>query len=109
MLFFVSAAVFAADVLNVDLKKDSCYLLLLDDEAVDFSVSNPNIIRFQLVNTLIDDKQELILQTLNPGVTTFDVKTKTSLHKYKFSILDNANPLCENIFEIEKPKEGQGK
>lgn len=95
----------ATEVKNLDLKKDSLYLLILDDEAVDFKVSNPNVINFQLVNTLIDDKQELIIKPLSLGHTSFEVQTKTSLYKFEFNILEKASPVCENLLEIEKPSE----
>lgn len=107
LLFFTPIFAFAAEIVNVDLKKDTCYLLLLNDEAVGFNISNPNIMSFQLINTLIDDKQEVILQTLNLGSTIVEVKTKTSSYKYKFNVLEKANTFCENLFEIEKPKEGE--
>lgn len=106
LLFFTPFFAFAGEIKNLDLKKDSAYLLLIDEEAVDFLISNPKVISFQPVDTLINDKQQIIIQALNLGTTTFEVKTKTLSYKFKFSVLEDANPLCENFFEIAKPDEG---
>lgn len=95
---------FADEVKTLDLMRGSSYLLLLEDEAVDFNSSNPEVMNFQAINTLENDKQQIILQAVNFGTTNFEIKTPSILYKYKFNIVQLANPLAENLFEIEEPK-----
>ncbi len=94
---------FAEELKKISLSKNAIYVLLVDDEVKEFKISNPNVLRFQLVNTLEDDKKQVIVQPLSYGKTDFNVITSSKSYNYDINIVDNSAFVSDELFEIEDP------
>ena len=107
LIFLLTPAVALASgaVKNFTLKEDSVFLLLFDSEAKSFKISNPNVVSIQVVNTLENDRHQVILQTISEGFTNLSVETKDATYEYKINV-GNKSKIddCDDIFEVEKPE-----
>lgn len=104
IVFTCANSVFALDVKKVSLNNSSLYLLLLNEEAISFKISNPNILQVQLVPTLEENNQQVLIRTVGYGKSYLEAQTKKSSYKYECNVVDGAISLDEELFEIEKPQ-----
>lgn len=102
----------AQAVENFDIKINNSYVLLVDEEPTSFMVSNPNVIDFQTITTLLNDKEQIFIHARKVGRTSFTVKTQNNKYEYSFNVLDNSTTVTKeypNLIEIDKPQGVQEK
>ena len=95
-----------------DIKLNNSYVLLVDEEPVSFMVSNPNVIDFQTITTLLNDKEQIFVHARKVGGTSFIVKTQNNKYEYSFNVLDSSTTEIKeysNLIEIDKPQGVQEK
>ncbi len=99
---FASQAEGAAN--NISLKEGSTYLVIVDSPAQSFTISNPGILDIQVDTTLENERQQLIIQAKNDGVTLLSIKTEDENYDYKITVGDLSNlGSNDNFIEIDAP------
>ena len=97
LLLFVNLSVFAQ---TLELEKDKLYLLTFDDNIQNF-YSNNDCLESQLVNTIYNSNQLLIMLKKENGF----LQVKTEKDFYKFNVIKGISDNYENLIKIDSPFE----
>ena len=105
MILFLQGSCSAEAVKTLTLKNNSIYLMLLEGSAKDFKISNPKVINIQVMTTLTNPGEQVVLKTLECGSTDLTIQTLDKSYSYKIQIKGTGvkDMDDDNIIEIEKP------
>ena len=78
--------------------------MLLDEDAVTFKNTNPKVLSYDLVMTLENSNQQVILQALDYGSSQLDISTKNDNYSYLVTVSDKSVFNEDDLLEIEKPE-----
>jgi hypothetical protein len=86
---------FAFDQINKDLNlvKGYSFLLNFDDRVIRYNLGNNESAKIELVSSIFDNKQELIIKTLKETDTNLLVWTKDGIFNFNVSIVQNKQGL----------------
>lgn len=108
VLIFTSGMAFSGSITNLVLKPNSLYLLLLDSPAQAFRITNPNVVVIQVVDSIENDREQVLLQTQSEGLTQLDIEAASFKYQYKIRVDNSAKnaELPDNVYELESILEG---
>lgn len=95
-LIFISAIlttmpVFSKENLSVNAIADESYLILLEKPAETAMSSNINILSSEILTTLYNEKNQIIVRTLAPGIARLYVITDTDTAVIEFNVRANSD------------------
>lgn len=112
IIFFmiISGGPVYAESKTVNLDVRSTYLIIVDENPVSFNISNPNLIKINTINTVENDKQQIIIQTLGSGATVLDINLPSSEKiEYRFNIFKDAKVNDTSVIELDIPEGSEEK
>lgn len=101
-LFNTIGTAFAVQTKNLTLKNDDEYILFMDSRPMQIQISNPRLVKVQVVSDIFNTDSKVIIKTYDKGTTNIFLKTKTDGLMLNVSITDKAN-LNDNIMQIDTP------
>ena len=102
---FTILACFSAENGNFTVNNNKSYILLIDDTAIEYNFSKPNIIKVVPVVTLDNDRQQVLIQTVNNGSADLYIKTPSTDYKYSFNVADGSSNIYDDLLELDLPDE----
>lgn len=90
------------DVLN--LHSNNSYILELNTRPFDVQITNPRIIKTEITTDLYTNNSQLILTTIQEGISYVSYKTNNIIRTIKI-LVDNQAPITQTVIEIDKPME----
>ena len=88
----------------INLHTDGAYLVGLSERPIELKVSNENVIRAEVVTDLYSPEAQIVIKTLEEGISYITFKTKSKPHSIKV-LVDNNSPIDKDLTEIDKVKE----
>lgn len=100
---------YAEEVKQVTLTVNSSYILLIDESAESFSLTNPNIISIKTMDTFENSRRQIFINTLEEGSTKFGISCGNTSYKYLIKVINSESKDTGDFFEIDIPKGAQNR
>lgn len=88
----------------INLHTDGAYMIGLSERPIELKVSNENVLRAEVVTNLYSPESQIVIKSLEEGISYITYKTKSKMHSIKVLVDDNA-PVDKDLTEIDKVRE----
>ena len=88
----------------INLHTDCAYMLGINERPIELKVSNEKVIRAEVVTDLYSPESQIVIKSLEEGISYITFKTKSKPHSIKV-LVDNKSPADKDLTEIDKVKE----
>ena len=88
----------------INLHTDGAYIVGLDERPIELKVSNEKVIRAEVVTNLYSPESQIVIKSLEEGISYITFKTKSKPHSIKV-LVDNNSPVDKDLTEIDKVRE----
>jgi hypothetical protein len=85
---------------NLNLMKGYSYLLCFNDKITHYSLGNSETAKIEVISSIFNDRQEMIIKTLKETDTNLLVWTKDNIYNFNVSIIPAKIP--KNLFVVSE-------
>lgn len=88
----------------INLHTDGAYMIGLSERPIELKVSNENVLRAEVVTNLYSPESQIVIKSIEEGISYITFKTKSKQHSIKV-LVDNNSPVDKDLTEIDKVRE----